>query len=1677
MSRKDTKQEESRPEGIVVVGLGASAGGLETFQTFFSRMPDEPGMAFVLVQHLDPNHESLMPELLSRHTAMPVDAVQDETPIEPNHVYVIPPNATLTIDGGVLRVTEPREPRGHRTPIDNFFRSLAEDQRERAVCVVLSGTGSDGTLGLKAVKECGGLAVAQAPDSAKYDSMPRSAIATSLVDLVLPVQEMPAQLLEYAEHLRTLEQEKGTDGIRAEATTQMSRIFSLLKRHTGHDFSSYKESTIVRRVQRRMQVLQSASVADYVARLGSDRNEVESLFKDLLIGVTQFFRDREAFDALAAKAVSKLFDDRGPDDAVRVWVPGCSTGEEAYSVAILLWEEAHRRSQSPELQIFATDIDERALDVARLGRYPDGIADQISSARLNRFFTHQGGGYQVNKALRETIIFSPHNVIADPPFSRLDLISCRNLLIYLEADLQRKLMPVFHYALRSDGFLFLGPSESVAATPELYRTVDKRHRIYRAKSAVRTPPLELPLVSSSMGRRSAFRAVSDEVQPTLGRTFERLLLDRYSPPAVVIDSSGHILYTSGRTGRYLELPSGEPHLDVVEMSRNGVRLVLRAAVHRAVTSHADVIQRNLKLPTSDGLQELDLVVRPITELGEEQDLYLVVFHEQGPPRPPAELEAEARVEHPVDEGVVRELERELRSTKQYLQSTVEELETSNEELKSSNEELLSMNEELQSSNEEMQTSKEELQSVNEELQTVNAELAKKVEEVDRANSDLQNLFESTRIATLFVDRELCIQRFTPAAKELFRVIDTDTGRPITDISHRFTDGDLVERIRGVLRTLQPTEEEVHRAEGDRWFVMRVLPYRTLDDVIDGAVITFNEITEQKKAQAEIRRLNDELRRRLDELETVLQAVPVGIAITSDPDAGDIRVNEAGARILGMSAAANASVAADDPPGYRVLKDGIEVPPDDLPIQRAVLTQAEVPEFLCVVERADGTRIDLRMSALPLPAGATDVRGAVGAFADVTPLLDAQRAAERRASQQARLADLGTAVLGVRSVETLLGLTVDTVMSGVDAMLCEIVLRDADGSLRLRAGEGWEDGAVGELILPDGRRSHAGLILKSDDVVRFDDLDQESRFESELLRERGVRSGMGAPLVERGEPSGVLAVFGGGPAQFSTADEMFLRTAAGILSAALVQAETVGALERSETVHRTIGEIVPFGSWTSDAQGRWTSVTRPFLDMSGMALEEVVGFGWMDRVHPDDEGPTRAAWERCVGEGGDWEWEYRIRGVDGRWHAVHTSGRPLRDDEGNVESWVGFHVDVTDRADAQEDLRRLNETLEQRVRERTAEAEEKAELLRRMAAEMSQLEQRERRRMAQLLHDHLQQLLAAAQLRVLALKVEDDENKAEVGELNELLGESLDTARGLTVQLSPPVDFDRGLRPGLEWLKRWFGREQGFTVELRMDDGDAPCSEDIGVFLFHAAKELVFNAAKHSGRDRATLAVHTDGDRLRLVVSDDGAGFGSGAEGPDVSGGFGLFNLRERVRLLGGSLDIESVPSQGSAVTISVPLDALEAPEARDDELAVPAADPVLWRPSGEDEGQIRVVIVDDHALMRDGIAALLRTQPDMVVAGQAEDGLQAVEMARQLQPDVILMDQSMPGMSGAEATSVISRELPQTAVIGLSMHQHDQMADVMLDSGAVAYFTKSGDLDALLDGIRKAAGTRPGDSG
>lgn len=869
-------QAETLPEqhapSFPIVGIGASAGGMQAFEAFFSGIPannKEPGMAFVLVQHLSRDHKSILSELMRHYTRMQVFEVTDGMVVRPNCAYIIPPNRDMSLTNGILYLLEPTLARGVRLPIDFFFRSLAQDQRDRAICIVLSGTGSDGTLGARAVKGEGGMVMAQTPATAEYDGMPRSAIATGVVDFVLSPDQMMSKLIAFASRAFTPSLVPRSPQS-PDPANGLERIFLLLRAQTGHDFSQYKRNTILRRIARRMAVHQIDKMEDYLRYLQLTREEVDALFRDLLIGVTNFFRDAEIFDEIRKQVLPLLTEGRSPESVIRVWVPGCSTGEEAYSLAILLRERMLERKESFKVQIFATDIDREAIDHARAGVYPSSIIADVSPERLAQFFSPEdpdGHAYRINRDIRDMLVFSEHDLIQDPPFSKLDLISCRNLLIYMGPELQKKLMPLFHYALNPGGILVLGSSESVGDSAKLFATLNSSAKIFRRKPGDSgqqrlTLATTFPSATGSEIVRQASGSPRSDGRLPLQEIAVRALLAHYSPVGALVSEHGDILYLLGRTGRYLEPTPGEASLNIFRMARPGLRGDLTIALHKAVSRGVPIRSPGLQVKDDNKLTVVDLTVLPVPANLEgtiPRDLFLVLFEEKVPvedlrhlPEPAVDADNQADARGPDMDAYILRLKEELRGKDEYLQTTIEELETSNEELRSAHEEMQSVNEEMQSTNEELETSKEELQSLNEELATVNSELQAKVLDLSHSNNDMVNLLSGTGIATIFVDRQLCILRFTPSIAALINLIEADVGRPVDQIRSRLISYDnLAADVKGVLDSLDAREREVQTISGE-WYLLRIRPYRTLENVIDGAVITFTDISILKKAQAALR---------------------------------------------------------------------------------------------------------------------------------------------------------------------------------------------------------------------------------------------------------------------------------------------------------------------------------------------------------------------------------------------------------------------------------------------------------------------------------------------------------------------------------------------------------------------------------------------------------------------------------------------------------------------------------------------------------------------------------------------------------------------------------------------------------------------------------------------------------
>ena len=869
-SAKSVRKDASLPQAVdrqggdrpfPIVGIGASAGGLEALELFLGNVPVKSGMAFVVVQHLDPTRKGIMVELLQRATSMPVVQIKDRMKVEPERVYVIPPNRDLSLLHGVLHLLEPTAPRGLRLPIDFFFRSLADDLQDKSIGVILSGMGSDGTLGLRAMKEKAGVIFVQLPSSAKFDGMPRSAIDAGLADVVAPVEELPGRIIAYLQHTPLIDRKDLP--LEGKAQSALEKIFILLRTQTGHDFSLYKKSTVYRRIERRMGLHQIDRIAAYVRFMQENPQETELLFKELLIGVTSFFRDPALWEQLKEKILPALLATRPMGGTIRAWTPGCSTGEEAYSLAIVFKEVLGivKPAGNFLLQVFATDLDKDAVDKARTGVYPANIAADISPERLHRFFVQEERGYRVGKEIRESVVFAPQNLIMDPPFTKLDILICRNLLIYLDPSIQKKLLPIFHYSLNPGGILFLGSAETIGAFTDLFAPLDGKTRIFRRLDTVLgSEPIEFPVTFFAAKPEALPRATAEQPAPNLQALADKLLLTQYAPAAALTNDKGDILYISGRTGKYLEPAAGKANWNIFAMAREGLRYEIGAAFPKAIRQAGAITIRNVKVRIDGEMQAVDVTIQPVTEPEPLRGMVLTVFKDAATP---LEVKAPGKGRKTSVPGArAAELEQELTQARHELQTTREEMQTSQEELKSMNEELQSTNEELQSTNEELTTSKEEMQSMNEELQTVNQELQAKVDDLSRINNDMKNLLDSTDIATLFLDDALNVRRFTSRMGKIINLIPGDAGRPFTDIASELLYPELAADAREVLRTLAFVEKQIATKKG-QWFHVRTMPYRTMENRIDGVVITFTDITVSKTLEAELRKRQAGLEKRIE----------------------------------------------------------------------------------------------------------------------------------------------------------------------------------------------------------------------------------------------------------------------------------------------------------------------------------------------------------------------------------------------------------------------------------------------------------------------------------------------------------------------------------------------------------------------------------------------------------------------------------------------------------------------------------------------------------------------------------------------------------------------------------------------------------------------------------------------
>jgi two-component system, chemotaxis family, CheB/CheR fusion protein len=991
------------PSELVVVGIGASAGGLAALRTFFSHVPADSGIAWVVVVHLSPEHESHLADVLQPYVRMPVQQVSGTLPLQPDRVYVIPPGANLTSVDTHLRLTKLEKSRRERAPVDHFLRTLAATHDGHSVGVILTGSGSDGALGIRAIKDRAGLTIVQDPEQAEYDGMPQSALTTGMVDLVLPLEQIPETIVRFAStrpHIQVTDDEAALE---AEQLRLLHKVFAQIRARTGRDFTRYRKSTVLRRIQRRMQIGQVERLDAYLQRLREDQDEVGALADDLLVTVTNFFRDVEVWQRIEDDIIPAILAGKGPDDTVRVWSVGCATGEEAYSLTMLLLERAASLDMPPRLQIFASDLHERSLQQARDGFYPGDIEADISEDRLRRFFQKEDGGYRIRKEVREPVVFAQHDLMGDPPFSRLDLIVCRNVLIYLQRDVQRDVMDLFHYALVPSGVLVLGTSETVEGS-ELFRLEDNRACVYRKRN-VRAREPHLPVFPIARPRRAGIAQGAEPVAaPIVYGQLHQRIVEQFGPPSMLVSPDDKVIHLSERAGRYLVHPGGELTASACRLVREELRIELRAALRMARDRGHPVRSKPLAVQFNGGSSgSVILDVRPGVG-GEQEGFVLVIFDERFDDGPVTGSATGADGE--AADVQVRELEAELDMLRQRMQSIIEEYETSQEEMRASHEELQSSNEELRSALEELETSKEELQSMNEELQTVNQENRHRVEELAQLSADLQNLLSATEIATLFLDTELRIMRFTPKVAELFNVRPVDRGRPLSDLTHRLVYAELEDDAARVLAQLTTVEREVVH-QGGSWYLARLLPYRGAHDRIEGVVVTFIDITALRhgaealrESESSLRSVAESLATERSRLEAVLQNLPVGVWI-ADQQGRLVGKNEQADRIWSGDAPLAGSV--DEYTRYEAYdaRTGEPLAAEEYPVARALELNEPVEPLELRIRRFDGSEGTVLVSAAPVRDAEGTLLGAVGINIDISQrarleevLREAKEAAER-----------------------------------------------------------------------------------------------------------------------------------------------------------------------------------------------------------------------------------------------------------------------------------------------------------------------------------------------------------------------------------------------------------------------------------------------------------------------------------------------------------------------------------------------------------------------------------------------------------------------------------------------------------------------------------------------------------
>lgn len=1335
--RGKTKEVKDR---LHLVTLASSAGGLEALKRFLSNAEPDGGTTYVVIQHLDPTHESMFPQLLQKVTSLTVGQVQPHTRLKADHVYVIPPNRYLEVRDQHLELFEPPVARGHRMAIDHFLRSAAESFGPQCACCILSGSGTDGSQGAKAIKESGGLVLVQDPGEAGFDGMPRSTISGRLADRVLSAADMPALIAGF------FDGEFEISPTSADGNDALKRILQMVKERTGYDFYNYKNATLTRRIQRRMRFHLCDTPQEYIDRLIKDDEEVHALRKDLLISVTHFFRDPEIFRKIKDDALSEMCERIAQGDNVRIWVPAVATGEEAYSIAILLQEVFEHTKRTCQVQIFATDVDQDALETARVGWYPRSIEADVSSERLERWFTAERGGYRIHKNIREMVTFAQQNLLDDPPYSRLDMITCRNLMIYLESNVQQQIVSLFHFALKPDGILVLGPAEAVAQHSGMFQPVDKKHRIYRRLDTPRQPGRQIP--SSPFERQFQAKGISD-ISPRgrldsdlLAQAAQRALARHEKICIAVVDSECALQYVLGESAPYMEIPAGVMDRHLGNLVRQGLRAKVRMIMHQAIKDEQAEAHTTARMQIEGKECRVTITCRRVDQAN---DLYacIFVYHRTEPPtNVTCELDSDTAAA-----ARIAELEQELNDTRRDLVSTIQQLETTNEELRASNEEVVSVNEEVQSTNEELETSKEELQSLNEELTTVNQQLQDKMTEVYRSHEDMANLLASSDIATVFLDPELCIRRTTEAADAILNTRPTDAGRRLRHFASPFHEINLTAEAQKVLSDKQPREHEA-LADNGRWYSIRILPYRNTNGQTEGVVLTLVDIDRLKKTQEQI-----ENEPKL--LDTVLETLPTGLVI-ADANGRITRDNQASRELWGIKLEADSWEDYDDFVAWWP-ETQQRITAEEWAMTRALQTGEVIRNELILNQKfnSDEQRYFINNVA-PIRDASGNITGGVAALQDVTERMAAEKAYQETA-------------------------------------------------------------------------------------------------------------------------------------------EMF----------------------------QTLADHISQFAWMADATGWIFWYNQRWFDYTGTTLEEMKGWGWQKVHHPDHVDRVTARFKEAIEKSERWEDTFPLRSAGGEYRWFLSRALPIRDPHGRILRWFGTNTDVTERLQAEQALEEEHKLLDQRVRERTRELEKSQQEVRQLHHLTATAEQRERRRIAEGLHDNVQQLLSAARmgLSVVLPKIHEEKDHHRLAQTEQWICEALEATRSLIFDLSPAVLYEMGLEPAVRHLIGELKERFNLEVKLTVNQKNEPADESVRVFLFSAVRELLFNVVKHAHTKEAEVEISSSDGRAMLVVRDQGCGFeqsainGAISDSASEATSLGLKMLKERAAQFGGDLELDTTPGNGCTITL------------------------------------------------------------------------------------------------------------------------------------------------------------------